>query len=140
MVKGKKNKKKDKGESLDDAFADDEDIKYAESKPAKKLSKEILKKAVNEEVEKLKIKATKPISKLKKGDKIKVDGKEYEVDAHYVLIDHGTTKEMAIDVFDKKANKDYELRYFNDQTETSIEFYRLDEIVYNKINIEKVEW
>lgn len=86
------------------------------------------------------IKASKPVAQIKKGDKIKVDGKEYEVDQHYVLIDHGTTKEMAIECFDSKADKDYQLRYFMDQVETTIEFYELQEILFIKKVITRVEW
>lgn len=86
------------------------------------------------------IKASKPVGSIKKGDKIKVDGKEYEVDSHYVLIDHGTTKEMAIELFDPKTDKDYQLRYFSDQVEATIEFYELQEIMYIKKIISKVEW
>ena len=77
---------------------------------------------------------------MKKGDRVKVDGKEYEVDAHIVLIDHGATKEMAIELFDSKADKDYQLRYFSDQVETSIEFYELQDIMYLKRVIKTVEW
>jgi len=39
------------------------------------------------------------------GDKIKVDGIEFEVDAHYVLIDHGKTKEMTIEIIIMMKNK-----------------------------------
>lgn len=109
---------------------------------------------VEEEVKKLKdalfwegnvgsgiiIKGSKHISALKKGDKVKVDGKEYEVDAHYVLIDHGKTKEMTIEIFDPKTDKDFQLRYFSDQVETSMEFYALEEIVYVRRAVQKVEW
>lgn len=86
------------------------------------------------------IKGSKPVSSLKKGDKIKVDGKEYEIDAHYVLMDHGKTKEMTIEIFDPKTDKDFQLRYFSDQVETSIEFYELAEIVYVRRTMQKVEW
>ncbi len=86
------------------------------------------------------VKASRDISKLKKGDKIKVDGVEYEVDAHYVLIDHGTTKEMAIEVFDK-TGKDYQIRYFNDQANETIDFYELQgEIMFMKKPFKKIEW
>ena len=34
------------------------------------------------------IKQSKPIKEVKQGDKIKIDGKEYEVDAHYILIEN----------------------------------------------------
>jgi hypothetical protein len=93
-----------------------------------------------EERTKITIKSSKPISKIKKGDKIKIDEKEYEVDAHYVLISHETTKEMAIELFDKE-DKDYQLRYFNDQVEKTLEFYELQgEIMFIKKTIKKVEW
>jgi len=133
-------KKKDQGLSLDDAFGDDENVEYAESKPNKKLSKNILKQNVSGEESQIKIKSSKPISKIKKGDKIKVDSLNLEVDAHIILIDHGSTKEMAIECFDPKTDKDYQLRYFSDQAERTLEFYELDEIIYNKVECEKVEW
>ncbi|MEM4259295.1 MAG: hypothetical protein QXS38_00845 [Candidatus Pacearchaeota archaeon] len=88
----------------------------------------------------IELKMSKPISKIKKGDKIKVDGKGYEVDAHYVLIDHGTTKEMAIEVFDEEG-KDYQIRYFDDQVERTIDFYELQgEIMFVKKQVKKIEW
>lgn len=93
-----------------------------------------------EEQKPVTLKASKPISQIKKGDKIKVDGVVYEVDAHEVLIDHGTTKEMAIEVFNPKTDKDYQLRYFSDQVENTVEFYELQEIIYVKKNISIVEW
>jgi hypothetical protein len=89
----------------------------------------------------MEIKKSKPITEIKKGDKIKIDGKQLEVDAHYVLIDHKSTKEMVIECFDSKTDKDYQIRYFSDQIETSLEVYQLDEIVYNKIeDVKKIEW
>ena len=85
-------------------------------------------------------KESKPIEEIKKGDIIKIDGKPYEVDAHYVLIDHGNTKEMAIELFDKKSDKDYQLRYFSGQIKDSLRFFMLKEVVYDLIEMEKVEW
>ena len=88
----------------------------------------------------IQLKMSKPISKIKKGDKIKVDGKEFEVDSHYVLIDHKTTKEMAIELFDK-TDKDYQIRYFDDQIEATIDFYELQgEIMFMKKICKKIEW
>lgn len=148
------------GASLDDAFADDEDVSYAESKPKKEKKKKDEEDDLDEELEEAEeeveavsnavnggesisndysIKASKPISKVKKGDKIKIDDKEYEVDSHYILIDHKTTKEMAIEIFDK-FDKDYQLRYFDDQVESTMEFYELQEIMYIKKPFSKVEW
>ena len=56
------------------------------------------------------------------------------------MIDHGKTKEMAIELFDSNSDKDYQLRYFSDQIETSLEFYELQEILYVKRKVSKVEW
>jgi hypothetical protein len=91
----------------------------------------------------VKVKNSKNIDKVVKGDKIKVDGKIFEVDAHYVMIDHGSTKEMAIELFDPKAKEDegdYQIRYFNDRVEDSIAFYELKEIVYQDVEVDKIEW
>src|SRR3989344_5331499 len=113
----KKEKKKEKSEdeggvSLDDAFGDDEAEGAAEK----------MKGVVSREP--LKVKGSKPISKVKKGDTMKIDGVDVEVDAHYVLIDHGSTKEMVIEVFDKNDH-DYQIRYFDDQVESTMEVYEL---------------
>jgi len=87
----------------------------------------------------IQIKASKPIAKIKKGDKIKVDGKEYEVDSHYVLIEHPLNKEMAIEVF--SGDNDFQIRYFNDQAERTIDFYELQgEIMFVKKPFKKIEW
>lgn len=90
--------------------------------------------------ENIQIKSSKPISQLKKGDKIKVDSLALEIDAHYVLIDHGSTKEMTIELFDPKTDKEYQLRYFSDRVEDSLEFFELNEIIYNRRAVKKVEW
>ena len=55
------------------------------------------------------------------------------------MIDHGTTKEMAIELFDKN-DKDYQLRYFNDQMESTMELYELQEIMFIKKPFNKIEW
>jgi len=91
----------------------------------------------------MKIKQSKPITEIKKGDKIKVNKKEFNVDGHYVMIDHGDTKEMVIELFDPKAKEnegDYQLRYFNDNSDGNISFYQLKEIIYEKIDLESLEW
>lgn len=153
-------KKKEEGMSLDDAFSDDDNVEYAKPKPpkkksvvSKKMEEGLLKaeKKVEElseelngpsldEGENVQIKVSKPISQIKKGDKITVDSKTLEVDAHYVLIDHGSTKEMAIELFDPKTDKDYQIRYFSDQVERTMQFFELDEIIYNLIPVKKIEW
>ena len=116
----------------------EEDLEQAE-KEIKELE-EIIEKESVDESDKITIKASKPISQLKKGDKIKAEGIELEVDAHYVLMGHGKNKEMAIELFNPKTDKDFQLRYFSDQVNESLEFYELQEVIYVKKKISKVEW
>lgn len=137
--KGKKAKAEDDEDELDSGESEEElssDIEIAEEE-IKKLGK-----VINglDEAKKVNVKASKPISELAKGDKVKVDGLELEVDAHYILMDHGKTKEMAIELFNPKTDKDYQLRYFSDQVDTSLEFYELQEILYVKKGCDRVEW
>lgn len=138
----KKKKEKDEGMSLDDAFADDEDVVYSESKPKKKKQQKEENKEEIIAVEKKQIKSSKPIEQIKKTDKIKIDGKEYEVDAQYILMDHKITKEMAIDIFDAKADKDFQIRYFTGRLDVSDpELYELvNDFMYQKRNYNKLEW
>tara|TARA_Y100000310_G_C20701159_1_gene830002 strand:+ start:3977 stop:4243 length:267 start_codon:yes stop_codon:yes gene_type:complete len=83
----------------------------------------------------------KNIEKLKKGDKVKVDSLNLVVDAQYVLIDHGkNTKEMTIELFDPKTENEYQIRYFSNNVDGSVEFYELNEIVYNKKESKKIEF
>ncbi|MEK6855738.1 MAG: hypothetical protein AABX66_01120 [Nanoarchaeota archaeon] len=159
----KEVEKDEGGTSLDDAFGDDEDVIYAESKPRKEKKKteeeeseeeldvendidgelDAIERGVGElsvEQSNYEIKASKPIAQLKKGDKVKVDGIQLEVDSHYVLMDHKTTKEMTLELFDPKNDQDYQLRYFDDQVDSTLEFYELKEIMYIKKVFRKVEW
>lgn len=86
------------------------------------------------------LKQSKKVNEVKKGDKIKVDSLYLEVDAHYMLMDHGNTKENVIELFDEKTDKDYQLRYFSDNVKNSLEFYELKEIIYEKQEVKKIEW
>lgn len=91
----------------------------------------------------MKVKGSKPVKDLKKGDKIKVNGKCLEVDAHYVFEDYKTTKEMLIELFDPKAKEgegEYQIRYFSDQVETSMKLYEMKSIMYEEIELKSVEW
>jgi len=47
---------------------------------------------------------------------------------------------MAIEMFDPKTDNDYQLRYFSDRVEDSVEFFELEEIMYNKKDVKKIEW
>ena len=64
---------------------------------------------------------SKPLGELKEGDKIFIQGKEMIVDKQYLLQNHGITKEMIIEVYNPENGKEYQVRYFDDQIETSIE-------------------
>jgi len=159
------NSESEGGMSLDDAFGDDEGVEYAPSKPRKEKKKKKDEEGEDEEgidenelegeleeaeetegkmgesgERNITVKASKLIAKIKKGDKIKIDGKEYEVDQHYVLMDHKTTKEMAIEIFDPKTDKDYQLRYFSDQANETLDLYELQEIIFVKKAFKKIEW
>ena len=126
-------------------------VKKKSKKSEGKISEKELKKELddieekfegaNEAEKEITIKASKPISKIKKGDKVKVDGVEYEVDNHYVLMNHPSNNEMAIEVFNPKTDADYQIRYFDDQAERTIGFYELQgEIMFVKKLIKKIEW
>ena len=129
----------DEGSSLDDAFGDDKDGTSNDemSDELDGIEKEI--KGNEKHSNEITIKASKPITKIRKGDKIKIDGEGYEVDQHYVLMNHKNTKEMAIELFDKN-DKDFQLRYFDDQVESTLDFYELREIMYFKKPMHKIEW
>lgn len=162
LNKKKKKVKEESGASVDDAFADDSDVVYAPTKPRKEKKKGLNSKEIEEELDmaeeeaeeigenvngegeigqkEITFKTSKPISKVKKGEKIKIDEVEFEVDSHYVLIDHGTTKEMVIEIFNPKTDKDFQLRYFDDQVESTLDLYELQEILYVKKPFKKIEW
>lgn len=160
-VENKAEEENEGGMGLDDAFGDDDGVEYAESKPRKEKKKkkgeeddEELEEELDGELDEIergvgnlssentlpvKIKASKPISKIKKGDIVRIDGKPYEVDAHMVLIDHKSTKEMAIEVFDKDE-RIFQIRYFDDQAEATLELYELQEIMFVKRVMTTLEW
>jgi hypothetical protein len=86
-------------------------------------------------------KQSKPLTGIKKGDKIKIDGVEYEVDAHYLFMDHKTTKEMIIEVYNPANEREYQVRYFDDQIETSVEVYELlNDFQYVKREPKNIGW
>ncbi|MSS74894.1 hypothetical protein EXS73_01630 [Candidatus Pacearchaeota archaeon] len=145
------------GASLDDAFADDDGVDYAKAKPVKvkkKQKDEALEDEIDAELDVIErgvgelslesgpvdVKGSKPIEQLKKGNTLLVNGMKLEVDAHMMLIDHGSTKEMAIDAFDMKTDKDYQIRYFADQVEATLELYELKEIMYIKVPLKTIVW
>lgn len=88
------------------------------------------------------VKSSKPIEKLKKGDKIVIDGHALEVDDQVLLLDHKVTKEMAIEAFEPKSEREFQIRYFTDRLDvTAPELYELvGEIQYIKREYKKLEW
>jgi len=70
-------------------------------------------------------KKSKPISKIKKGDSIWIQGKEMKVDEHFLFMNHKTTKEMIIECYNPENEREYQIRYFDDQVDTSLEVYEL---------------
>jgi hypothetical protein len=86
-------------------------------------------------------KQSKDISKLKKGDKLFINGKEMKVDSQYVFMDHGNMKEMIIEFFNEEKGREYQLRYFDDQVDTSIEVYELQgEFQYVRREPKTIAW
>ncbi|MCK5449312.1 hypothetical protein KAI32_00430 [Candidatus Pacearchaeota archaeon] len=70
-------------------------------------------------------KQSKPITELKEGDKVWINGKEMKVDKHYLLQDYKDMKEMIVEIFNEDNEREYQIRYFDDQIESSIEVYEL---------------
>ena len=70
-------------------------------------------------------KQSKDLGKLKEGDKFFINGKEMKVDKQFLFQDHGNTKEMIIEIFNPANDREYQVRYFDDQVESSIEIYEL---------------
>ncbi len=72
-------------------------------------------------------KQSKVIGALVEGDKVWINGKEMVVDKQYLLQDHGDMKEMIVEVFNPENEREYQIRYFDDQVENSIEVFELQE-------------
>tara|TARA_Y100000310_G_scaffold293467_1_gene323060 strand:- start:7070 stop:7348 length:279 start_codon:yes stop_codon:yes gene_type:complete len=87
------------------------------------------------------IKKSKEISKLKEGDEIFIHGKEMIVDKHYLLMNHKDTREMIVEVFNPENEKEYQVRYFDDQVDSSIEVYELvEDFQYIKKEPKSIGW
>ena len=86
-------------------------------------------------------KQSKDLSKLKEGDKLWINGKEMKVDKHYLFQDHEKMKEMIIEVFNVESEREYQIRYFDDQAESSIEVYELlEEFEYVRREPKTIRW
>ncbi|MBT3642464.1 hypothetical protein HN604_04065 [archaeon] len=86
-------------------------------------------------------KQSKALGTLKKGDAFFINGKEMKVDSHYLFQKHKDMKEMIIEVFNPANDREYQVRYFDDQIESSIEIYELQEdIQYVRREPKNVGW
>ncbi|MFH1521502.1 MAG: hypothetical protein ABIF18_00935 [archaeon] len=87
------------------------------------------------------LKKSKSIGSLEKGDSFFVNGKEMKVDKQFLFQDHGNTKEMVIEIFNPENEREYQVRYFDDQVESSIEIYELlEDFQYTRREPKSVAW
>ena len=70
-------------------------------------------------------KKSKDLTKLKEGDKFFINGKKMIVDKQFLFLEHKDTNEMIIEVYNPENEREYQVRYFDDQIDTSIEVYEL---------------
>ncbi|MFA5061342.1 MAG: hypothetical protein WC494_03440 [Candidatus Pacearchaeota archaeon] len=86
-------------------------------------------------------KQSKPIAQLKKGNTFYIQGKKMIIESHFLFIDHKTTKEMIIECYNPENEREYQIRYFDDQVETSIEVYELvSDFQYIKREPTSISW
>lgn len=86
-------------------------------------------------------KQSKPLGELQQGDSLFLNGKEMKVDKQYLFQDHGDTKEMIIEVFNPANEREYQVRYFDDQVESSLEVYELQgDFQYVKREPKTISW
>lgn len=86
-------------------------------------------------------KQSKPISELKEGDKVFINDKEMKVDKQFVLQTYETMSEMIIEIFNPENDREYQVRYFSDQAESSIEVYELQEdFQYVRREVKTIHW
>lgn len=86
-------------------------------------------------------KKSKDIGKLKEGDKMFFNGKEMKVDKQYLFQDHGKMKEWIIEVYNPENEKEYQVRYFDDQVESSLEVYYLEgDFQYLRKDPKTISW
>ena len=86
-------------------------------------------------------KQSKAIGELKEGDKLWINGKEMVVEAQYLLQDYGDMKEMIVEVFNPENEREYQVRYFDDQVESSLEVYQLEgDFQYVRREPKSIRW
>jgi mannose-6-phosphate isomerase-like protein (cupin superfamily) len=86
-------------------------------------------------------KQSKKIVDLKKGDSLWINGKEMKIDNHFLFMAHKDTNEMIIEVYNPENEREYQVRYFDDQIETSIEVFELvEDFEYVRREPKTIEW
>ncbi len=86
-------------------------------------------------------KQSKALPEVCEGDSFFINGSEMKVDKQYLFLNHGNTKEMIIEVFNPKNEREYQIRYFDDQIESSIEIYELvGDFQYLRREAKSVAW
>ena len=86
-------------------------------------------------------KKSKEIGKLKEKDKLWINEKEMIIDKQFIFVDHGNTKEMIIEFFNPENEREYQLRYFDDQIDSSLEVYELVEnFQYSRREPKTISW
>ena len=64
-----------------------------------------------------------------------------KIDKHYLFHEHGNMNEMIIEVFNPENEKEYQIRYFDDQQDSSIEVYYLEgDFQYVKKDPKTISW
>lgn len=87
------------------------------------------------------LKQSKPITDLKKGDNVLINGAEVVVDNQIVFQEHKGSNEMIIEVYNPKNEREYQIRYFDDQIDSSIEVYELQgDFQYVRREPKTIEW
>jgi len=86
-------------------------------------------------------KQSKSLMKLKEGDSFFINGGEMTVDKQFLFQDHGSMKEWIIEIFNPKNEREYQVRYFDDQVDSSIEIYELvEDFEYVRREPKSVGW
>ena len=86
-------------------------------------------------------KQSKSLMKLKEGDSFFINGGEMTVDKQFLFQDHGNMKEWIIEIFNPKNEREYQVRYFDDQVDSSIEIYELvEDFEYVRREPKSVGW
>ena len=86
-------------------------------------------------------KQSKAVEDLKEGDSFFINGKKMKVDKQFLFQNHGNMKEMIIEIFNSESDREYQVRYFDDQIESSIEVYELiGDFQYVKREPKVISW